>query len=321
MGHNRTPANCPPGRFRKNAAKAAVCPFCPGNESLTPPEVYRIGPGVADSPGWQVRVVPNKYPITDVHEVIIHSSSDTDDVEKLSVDHVAKILTCYRDRYRAHEADGQVLIFCNHGFHAGASLKHPHSQLVVVPKQINLDALSREPITSVVEENTFLLPTVRSFPNGRLKCGLRLKLRGRSLAMWRMGRFPIWQECCRKLCKRSRQYPSNRTCRTCRIVRLSTTIIYITGLTGTSASSRAWSTGRVLSWGRASMSTWSIRRKRPFDFAQGKRFLHRTFLLKSQQPHNRFFLYLRSPREFIRMAGSLPPFAPAFDRRGRPVKF
>jgi len=47
-----------------------------------------------------------------------------------------------------------VLIFCNHGYHAGASLAHPHSQLVVVPKQINLDSLSREPINNVVEEDT-----------------------------------------------------------------------------------------------------------------------------------------------------------------------
>ncbi len=134
-----------------------ACPFCPGNEAATPSEVYRIGPGEKDKPGWQVRVIPNKFPITDIHEVIIHSPSDADDVEHLPVDQVARILTAYRDRYRAHESDGQVIIFCNHGFHAGASLKHPHAQLVVVPKQINLDALSREPIANVVVENTFFV--------------------------------------------------------------------------------------------------------------------------------------------------------------------
>ncbi len=132
----------------------AVCPFCVGNEHLTPPEVYRIGPGEKDKPGWEVRVVPNKYPITDIHEVIVHGPSCDDDIERLPVEQVAKILTCYRDRFRAHEHDGQVLIFCNHGMHAGASLKHPHSQLVVVPRQINLDALSNEPVNNVVLENT-----------------------------------------------------------------------------------------------------------------------------------------------------------------------
>jgi UDPglucose--hexose-1-phosphate uridylyltransferase len=98
-------------------------------------------------------VFPNKYPITDLHEVIIHSPDDSSDIEKLPVDQVTKILTAYRDRYRAHESNGQVIIFCNHGFHAGASLKHPHSQLVVVPKQISLDALSREPVANIIEES------------------------------------------------------------------------------------------------------------------------------------------------------------------------
>lgn len=134
-------------------SNGGVCPFCVGNEHLTPPEVYRIGPGEKDTPGWFVRVVPNKFPITDIHEVIIHSPDDKNDIEKLPLDQVTRVLTAYRDRYLAHQDDGQVLIFCNHGFHAGASLKHPHSQLAVIPKQINLDTLSREPIANVVEEN------------------------------------------------------------------------------------------------------------------------------------------------------------------------
>ena len=137
--------------------KIVGCPFCAGNEHATPPEVYRIGPGESATPGWLVRVVPNKFPITDIHEVFIHSTSHTEDVDMLPLDQVTRILTCYRDRYRAHENDGQVLIFCNHGYHAGASLAHPHSQLVVVPKQINLDSLSREPIDHVVEENTYFV--------------------------------------------------------------------------------------------------------------------------------------------------------------------
>lgn len=113
--------------------------------------------GEKDKPGWQVRVVPNKYPITDMHEVIIHSTDDGKDIEDLPLDQVTRILIAYRDRYRAHDNDGQVLIFCNHGFAAGASLKHPHSQLVVVPRQINLDAVSREPVANVIEDNTFYI--------------------------------------------------------------------------------------------------------------------------------------------------------------------
>lgn len=140
-----------PGDF---TPQKSACPFCVGNESMTPPEVYRIGPGEKDKPGWLVRVVPNKFPITDIHEVIIHSPDDTKDIEHLSLDQVTNVLTAYRDRYLAHQDDGQVLIFCNHGEHAGASLKHPHSQLAVIPKQINLDALIREPIANIVVDNT-----------------------------------------------------------------------------------------------------------------------------------------------------------------------
>jgi len=145
------------GGTQPTVTTTPTCPFCEGNESATPLEVFRIGAGEKDKPGWQVRVVPNKYAITDIHEVIIHSPSDTDDIEHLPIAQVTRILTAYRDRYRAHDGDGQVLIFCNHGFHAGASLKHPHSQLVVVPKQINLDSLYREPIANIVEENTYFV--------------------------------------------------------------------------------------------------------------------------------------------------------------------
>lgn len=157
---------------------ASVCPFCAGNESATPPELYRIGPGEKDKPGWLVRVVPNKYPITDIHEVIIHSPSDTDDIEHLQLAQVTQILTAYRDRYRAHENDGQVLIFCNHGFHAGASLKHPHSQLVVVPKQINLDSLSREPIANIVEENTYFVTYCPDFSQWPYETWITPKIEG-----------------------------------------------------------------------------------------------------------------------------------------------
>lgn len=136
--------------------KVKSCPFCTGNESLTPPEVYRIGgEGEWNKPGWQVRVVPNLFPITDIHEVIIHSPSHLKDIEDFDLPQITRILTVYRMRFIKHMEDGQVIIFSNHGEHAGASLAHPHTQLVVIPKQINLDALVKEPVMNVIEDNTF----------------------------------------------------------------------------------------------------------------------------------------------------------------------
>jgi UDPglucose--hexose-1-phosphate uridylyltransferase len=134
-----------------------VCVFCPGNENLTPPEIMRIGKGERDSIGWKIRVVPNKFPITDIHEVIIHSPEHKKDIEDFTIDHVVSLLYIYRARFQFHALSGQVMIFTNHGEHAGASLKHPHSQLVVIPKQINLDALVREPVMNMVEDNNYFV--------------------------------------------------------------------------------------------------------------------------------------------------------------------
>ncbi len=135
--------------------KKQVCPLCPGNEKMTPPEVLRFGEGEKDQKGWKVRVVPNKYPITDLHEVIVHTPFHDKAIEDLPLPQIELIFKAYRHRYNFHRKTGQVLIFCNHGEHAGASLKHPHSQLVVIPSQINLDTVSREPLNNVVDENNF----------------------------------------------------------------------------------------------------------------------------------------------------------------------
>lgn len=134
---------------KKGAKKDDV--FSEGNEHLTPSEVLRYGGGEPNKPGWKVRVIPNKYPITDFHEIIIHTGDDLD-VENLSLSHVELIMRAYRERYNFYKEKGQVLIFCNHGIHAGASIDHPHSQLVVLPFQINLDTLTREPLNNIVVE-------------------------------------------------------------------------------------------------------------------------------------------------------------------------
>lgn len=140
-----------------NSAKKSLCIFCPGQEKLTPSEVFRIGGGEKDKSGWKVRVIPNKYPITDIHEVIIHSPDHKQDIEDMALPQIKLILEAYRQRFNAHKDQGQVILFCNHGEHAGASISHPHSQLVVIPKQINLDSLTKEPLNNVVTENKYFM--------------------------------------------------------------------------------------------------------------------------------------------------------------------
>ncbi|MFH0863529.1 MAG: hypothetical protein V1858_00360 [Candidatus Gottesmanbacteria bacterium] len=129
------------------------CPFCFGNESMTPPEIYRWGKNYPGDPDWLVRVVPNKFPITDTHEVIIHSPDHKLDFADLPLFQVEIILKVFRERYRALMGNGQVLIFSNKGIASGESLLHPHSQVAVFPKQIKLDVLPLEPVRNLVFEN------------------------------------------------------------------------------------------------------------------------------------------------------------------------
>lgn len=139
---------------KKNKGKKGECLFCEGNEHSTPAEVFRIGKGEMNKPGWKVRVITNKFPITDFHEVIIHSPDHIKNIEELPEKQIGLILRSYKARFNYYRKMGQVLIFCNNGEHAGASIKHPHSQLVVIPSQINLDTLGKEPLNNIVQDTT-----------------------------------------------------------------------------------------------------------------------------------------------------------------------
>lgn len=130
--------------------KSHACIFCEGHENLTPDEVYRLGAGHPNTPNWKVRVIKNKYPITDIHEVVIHSPNHDHDFEQFHHTQSENVFDVYRARFNEHSHHGQVMIFNNHGEHAGASQAHPHSQIVVIPHQINLDTLKREPVENLV---------------------------------------------------------------------------------------------------------------------------------------------------------------------------
>lgn len=139
-------------RPNNHQVKHTKDPFAQGNEDATSQEVLRIGEGGPAEPGWKVRVVSNKFPITDMHEVVVHSPDPKKNIEDLPVEQVDHILEAYIQRSNHYHDTGQVMIFCNSGEHAGASIKHPHSQIVVIPPQINPDSLNREPINNTVLE-------------------------------------------------------------------------------------------------------------------------------------------------------------------------
>lgn len=133
--------------------KTFRCPFCPGNEADTPPEVYRMGDGSADRPGWTVRVVPNLFPITDIHEVIIHSPDHDKNVEDLSQSQLENIIKTYINRFNYHKNNGKVYIFSNQSLSSGASLVHSHSQISIIPNDIPTNTISSQPVENIIEQN------------------------------------------------------------------------------------------------------------------------------------------------------------------------
>src|SRR3954447_18468786 len=112
---------------RPNVYEGAPCPFCPGAEDQTPPEIAR------DGDPWRIRVFPNRYPPTEHAEVIVESAKH-DAFDALPADQAQRAVELYFERYRSLAAESAyVCIFKNHGRMAGASIPHLHSQLVGTP--------------------------------------------------------------------------------------------------------------------------------------------------------------------------------------------
>jgi UDPglucose--hexose-1-phosphate uridylyltransferase len=135
------------------------CPFCPGNEGKTPPEVLAYRP---DGGGWNLRVVPNKFPALQIegnlnrqgdgmydkmngigaHEVIIETPDHAATWASLSERALEDVLWAFHDRVLDLKRDQRfryILVFKNAGRAAGASLEHPHSQLIatpIIPKRV-----------------------------------------------------------------------------------------------------------------------------------------------------------------------------------------
>jgi UDPglucose--hexose-1-phosphate uridylyltransferase len=122
----------------------ANCPFCPGHEHETPPEVARRGPGAADTPGWRIRVVPNLYPIVGgdhpgpggagAHEVVIFHPDHAIGLGGLADSEVIELFRVLRERAALHASHdlAHVQVLVNQGRAAGASIAHPHAQLLAI---------------------------------------------------------------------------------------------------------------------------------------------------------------------------------------------
>ncbi|AEX85873.1 galactose-1-phosphate uridylyltransferase [Marinitoga sp. 1135] len=143
---------------RKEISEEIFCPFDKGNEHLTPPEILAFKPenSKPNDENWWIRVVPNKFPavIPDIspkfkkngiyysldgygyHEVIIESQKHHHKIYNMSEKEVEEIIWAYLIRFNEIKKDKKIKyiqIFKNYGSDAGASLEHPHSQLIATP--------------------------------------------------------------------------------------------------------------------------------------------------------------------------------------------
>jgi UDPglucose--hexose-1-phosphate uridylyltransferase len=152
--------------------KGGFCPFCPGSEDKTPPEItaHREDNTKPNTPGWNVRVIPNKFPALGIegeldrlgvgvydmmngigaHEVIIETPDHNKQMADLTEFELEKVLFTYCSRALDLLKDTRfkyILIFKNFGEPAGASLEHSHSQLIalpIVPKRVNEELIGSE---------------------------------------------------------------------------------------------------------------------------------------------------------------------------------
>jgi len=155
----KRPEDFAPTRIEEKVEAINHCPFCEGNEGSTPPEIlaYRTYGTKPNSPGWWIRIIPNKFPALvpqgnmqrikqeeffrymdglGEHEVIIESPQHNQTIATLGQKQVEEIFLAYRERYITLSSDPRfemVLIFKNHGMAAGTSVKHPHSQVIAIP--------------------------------------------------------------------------------------------------------------------------------------------------------------------------------------------
>jgi UDPglucose--hexose-1-phosphate uridylyltransferase len=144
--------------------EAVACPFCEGNEYMTPPEIYAVRDKdtLANSKGWKIRVVSNKFPALRVegnvereglgmfdkmsgigaHEIITESPSHNDELHRKSQEDIVLLLDTYQKRLLDLMKDirlSYAMIYKNMGKRAGATISHPHSQIIatpIVPKRV-----------------------------------------------------------------------------------------------------------------------------------------------------------------------------------------
>jgi galactose-1-phosphate uridylyltransferase len=132
-----------PGRAARLVGHASGCPLCPGNEEQTPAETGRRGDVGGDGDAWSARAFPNRFPLTDPHELVVPTPRHVTRWRELTLQELQGALSLIVERRAAISGDGEryVHAFVNDGPGAGASVSHVHGQLVSLDRGAHTDAI------------------------------------------------------------------------------------------------------------------------------------------------------------------------------------
>lgn len=147
------PTDFAPRDSHVEAEPGRPCPFCPGNEEATLPALERLD----DGGRWKMRVLPNLYPAfsgdepfsvhhhgpvhvsaeaSGTHEVFVFTREHQGGLHTLDDNDAAELMRMLERRFEQHAASPNLRFtqaIINHGREAGASLSHPHGQLLGLP--------------------------------------------------------------------------------------------------------------------------------------------------------------------------------------------
>jgi UDPglucose--hexose-1-phosphate uridylyltransferase len=147
------PTDFAPRERDVEADPARPCPFCPGNEEETLPALESVDEGGQ----WTIRVVPNLYPAFEgddgfavhnlgpvhvmaeasgIHEVLVYTPHHEGGLHLLDDRAAEQMMGALQRRFVDHASTPHIRYtqaIINHGREAGASLAHPHGQILGLP--------------------------------------------------------------------------------------------------------------------------------------------------------------------------------------------
>jgi UDPglucose--hexose-1-phosphate uridylyltransferase len=141
------------GHKGPESSSVGICPFCPGNEHLTPKAIreYKDVDG-----SWLMRCFPaansvfvieavenkraeglyDKMDNVGAHEIIVENRSHTKTMSDFTDKELLLLLEVYMERISDLKKDKRfknIQVFKNHGELAGSHMFHPHSHLLATP--------------------------------------------------------------------------------------------------------------------------------------------------------------------------------------------